>query len=240
MKFWLSLLLVLAVVSVLEARRGGRRREWRRQRLAGIQAVRRGYPAVVNDDDVKDDDEDDGDKNSWMAKKQNKWAMKRQRKMKRMQKRRGMMAADDSDEDKPEEAQNGDQDKHVMVHRRRWQQHKGNRAQRRQKWRKMKKTKKWMHKRPSCFCLQTEQLEKLQELIKKEGLEKEFPQIMPPEENTLDDGTSDVSDDEDSDDTDDTEEIDNVSEESSESEEVTDDSNEELPLMTTESSIILQ
>jgi hypothetical protein len=52
---------------------------------------------------------------------------------------------------------------------------------------KMKKMIKWMHKRPSCFCLQTKQQEKLQKLIKKESLQKEFPQIMPPQEDTVDD-----------------------------------------------------
>jgi hypothetical protein len=98
-----------------------------------------------------------------------------------------MMASYDTNEYKPEEAQNGDIDKHIMGHCRRFQQHKSNRAQRRQKWRKMKKMIKWMHKRLSCFCLQTKQQEKLQELIKKEGLEKEFPQIMQLDEDTVDD-----------------------------------------------------
>ncbi|XP_048763331.2 uncharacterized protein DDB_G0283697-like [Ostrea edulis] len=242
---FLILICLLLVVDDIESRRHRRYRDrnYDHFALGGRPRLPRWmyrYMAMANDDDVKNDDEDDGDENDWLAQKNEKWTTKLQRKMKLIQKLRSMMTADDSGEDKPEEAQDGDQDKHVMVHRRRWQKHKGNGAQRRQKWRKMKKMKKWMHKRPSCFCLQTEQLEKLQELIKKEGLEKEFPQIMPPEENTLDDETSDVSDDEDSDDTDDTEEIDNVNGESIISEEVTDDSHEELPLMTTESSIILQ
>jgi UDP-2,3-diacylglucosamine pyrophosphatase LpxH len=91
---------------------------------------------VVNDDNVEGNNGDDGDKNSWVAKKRRKWVTKRRRKIKCTVKRLGMMASDDTNEYKPEEAQNGDIDKHIMGHRRRFQQHKSNRARRSQKWRK--------------------------------------------------------------------------------------------------------
>ncbi|XP_011425146.2 mitotic apparatus protein p62 [Magallana gigas] len=248
MKIWLSLLLVLAVVSALEARRGGRRKEWRRQKFAGMQAGIHGPPDVA-DDDVKDDEDAPTQQNEWLTKKQRKWAMKRQRKMKWMNKRRGMMSPENSVEDKPEDTEiSQDEVKPVVTHRR-WQPRRGNKVDRRQKWRKMKRRKMWHHKnhgnRPSCFCLQTEQLEKLQELIKKEGLETEFPQIMPPEEDPAVDNTSDIPEEEEDDDMmEETEDFDDADEDltdddvennSGESEEVT-----SLPMMTTETSYIIQ
>ncbi|XP_061191179.1 uncharacterized protein DDB_G0283697-like [Saccostrea echinata] len=240
MKLWLSLLLVLAVVSVLEARRGGRGREWRRQKFAALQSGRHGDPIMATDDDIKDDDDESVYKNDWMSKKQRKWNRKRQRKMKWMKKRRGMMTTDDSDEDKTDEVQNSYEDNHSMTHRRRWNASKGNRGQKRQKWRKIKKMKKWMHKRPSCFCLQTEQLEKLRELIKKEGLESTFTMIMPPEEDIPDVDTSDVSDDKDDDLTEDVDDDDFDDSDEDFTDEVTESIYEELPEVTTESLVILE
>lgn len=206
-------------------------------------------PPDVADDDVKDDEDAPTQQNEWLTKKQRKWAMKRQRKMKWMNKRRGMMSPENSVEDKPEDTEfSQDEVKPVVTHRR-WQPRRGNKVDRRQKWRKMKRRKMWHHKnhgnRPSCFCLQTEQLEKLQELIKKEGLETEFPQIMPPEEDPAVDNTSDIPEEEEDDDMmEETEDFDDADEDltdddvennSGESEEVT-----SLPMMTTETSYIIQ
>eukprot|EP00516_Mucochytrium_quahogii_P007428 CAMPEP_0203744178 /NCGR_PEP_ID=MMETSP0098-20131031/344_1 /ASSEMBLY_ACC=CAM_ASM_000208 /TAXON_ID=96639 /ORGANISM=" , Strain NY0313808BC1" /LENGTH=235 /DNA_ID=CAMNT_0050631633 /DNA_START=1 /DNA_END=708 /DNA_ORIENTATION=+ len=235
MKLWLSALLVLAVVSALEARRGGRRREWRRQKMAELQASRQGLPAVGSEDDIKDDDEDT-QKNDWNYKKQRKWAMKRQRKMKWMNKRRGMMSpVDENTDENANGAEVNSQDSYPTMFRRRWEQRKANKVERRQKLRKMKRWHKKHGKGPSCIChLETEQLEKLQELIKKEGLEDQFPQIMPPEGDSVDDVT------EETDDADDIDDSDDVVDDLDEDDEVTESGDDELPLMTTESSFIIQ
>ncbi|XP_078319197.1 uncharacterized protein LOC111119821 [Crassostrea virginica] len=232
MKLWLSVLLVLAVVSALEARRGGRRREWRRQKMAELQASRHGLPAVGIEDDIKDDDED-MQKNDWNYKKQRKWAMIRQRKMKWMNKRRGMMSpVDENTDENASGAEVNSQDSYPTMFRRRWEQRRANKDERRQKWRKMMKWHKKHGKGPSCIChLETEQLEKLQGLIKKEGLEDQFPQIMPPEGDSVDDVTEE---------TDDADDIDDVVDDLDEDDEVSESGDDELPLMTTESSLIIE
>ena len=91
---------------------------------------------------------------------------------------------------------------------------------------------------PSCIChLETEQLEKLQELIKKEGLEDQFPQIMPTEGDNVDDVTEETDDANDIDEGDDG---DDVVDDLDEGDEVTESGDDELPLMTTESSFVIQ
>lgn len=170
--------------------------------------------AATNDDgdnDIKDDDEDALNENEWMSKKQRKLAMKRQRKIK-WNKRREMMSVYDSEEENPDDTQTSQDEGNPMVIRRRWQSGKSKKHERRQKWRTSKKMKKRHHKnhgnRPSCFCLQAEQLEKLRDLIKKDGLEEDFPQIAPREENPADDNSSDVSEEDDGEDmTEETEDV---------------------------------
>ena len=80
--------------------------------------------------------------------------------------------------------------KYPLMYRRKWH-HKEANDDERSKNRGDKK-KKWHHKKHgkgrSCIShLEPEQTEKLRELIMKEGLEKEFPQIVPPEGETVDD-----------------------------------------------------
>ena len=121
--------------------------------------------------------------------------MQHQRRKKWMDKRHGMMFlgngqlnAGETDTDDAEVINK--EKNYPMMYRRKWH-NKGANDDERSPNRGDKK-KKWHHKKhakgQSCIChLEPEQKEKLRELIMKEGLEKEFPQIVPPEGDTVDD-----------------------------------------------------
>lgn len=128
------------------------------------------------------------------AKKRGKWQMQHQRRKEWMDKRREMMSqgdgqlnAGETDTDDAEVINK--ERKYPMMYRRKWH-NKGANDDERSPNRGDKK--KWHHKKHekgrSCIChLEPEQKEKLRELIMKEGLEKEFPQIVPPEGDSVDD-----------------------------------------------------
>lgn len=149
-----------------------------------------------------EDNDDDEQTNDWSAKKRGKWPMQYQRRKEWMDKRREMMSqgdgqlnAGETDTDDAEVINK--ERKYPMMYRRKWH-NKGANDDERSPNRGDKK-RKWRHKKHekgrSCIChLEPEQKEKLRELIMKEGLEKEFPQIVPPEGDSVDDDVIQITD----------------------------------------------